>query len=88
MEPWTILLSFWVTTWLMLIWKTYSVSMRLIAQDPRGGYLIKHRKLHAVVYVVCLFIIAPFIWQVAIFEESRRKWVLAYVDGILGKTKK
>ena len=51
MEPWTILLSFWVTTWLMLIWKTYSVSMRLIAQDPRGGYLIKHRKILKVVMI-------------------------------------
>ena len=29
----------------------------------------------------------PFIWNVAIFEESRRKWVTAYVNGILGKKK-
>ena len=87
MELWTVVLSFWTTTWLMLIWKTYSVSMRLIEKDPRGIVIITYRKLHFIIYVVGLFIITPFIWQVAIFESSRRRWVLAYVKGILGRTK-
>ena len=88
MEPWTVVLSLWLTTWLMLIWKTYFVSMRLIEKDPRGTVIITYRKLHFIIYVVGLFIIAPFIWQVAIFERSRKRWVLAYVKGILGTTTK
>ena len=86
MTLWTIL-SFWIATWLMIVWKTYSVSMRLIELDPRGVYIIKYKVLHSIVYTLCIFFIVPFIWQVALFEESRRKWVLAYVDGILGKKK-
>ena len=88
MEPWTFIASFWLTTWLMLIWKTYSVSMRLIEQDQRGAYILKFRRLHFIVYCIGIFIITPFIWNVAIFEESRRKWVQAYVNGILGVTNK
>lgn len=87
MEPWTFIASFWLTTWLMLIWRTYSVSMRMIEKDQRGTYIVKNRKLHFIVYCLGIFIITPFIWNVALFEESRRKWVTAYVNGILGKNK-
>ena len=84
MELIILALSVWVATWLMLAWRTYSVTLRLIEQDPRGFYIIKHRLIHGIIYMVCLFLIAPFIWQVAIIEESRRRWVVAYVEGILG----
>jgi len=87
MEPWTFIASFWLTTWLMLIWRTYSISMRMIEKDQRGTYLVKNKSLHFIVYALGIFIITPFIWNVAIFEESRRKWVRAYVNGILGKKK-
>jgi len=39
------------------------------------------------VYCLGILIITPFIWPVALFEEPRRKWVIAYVNGILGKNK-
>ena len=87
MEPWTIVLSLWLTTWLMLIWKTYSISMHLIEKDPRGDYITKYKGVHFVVYALGIFIITPFIWQVAIFENTRKRWVVAYVNGILGKKK-
>jgi hypothetical protein len=34
-----------------------------------------------------MFVMTPFIWQVTFLEEARRKWVIAYVNGILGKKK-
>ena len=58
--------------------------MRLIGDDPRGQYVTKYRGIHFVVYTLGLLVITPFIWQVAIFENTRRRWVLAYVNGILG----
>ena len=84
MEPWTFVASFWLTTWLMLIWKTYSVSMRMIENDQRGEFIKNNKTIHFIVYCIGVFILTPFIWNVAIFEESRRKWVTAYVKGILG----
>ena len=71
----------------MLIWKTYSISMYLIGKDPRGDYIMKYKKVHFIAYALGLFVIAPFIWQVAIFEHTRKRWVIAYVNGILGKKK-
>jgi len=87
MEPWTFIASFWLTTWLMLMWKTYSISMRMIEKDQRGKLIIKYKFLHFIVYCIGMFVMTPFIWQVAIFEDSRRRWVKAYVNGILGIAK-
>ena len=87
MEPWTFIASFWFTTWLMLIWRTYSVSMRMIEKDQKGAFIKNNRTLHFIVYCLGMLIITPFVWPVALFEESRRKWVMAYVNGILGKSK-
>ena len=82
MEPWTFIASFWFTTWLMLIWRTYSISMRMIGQDQKGAYITQNKRLHFIVYCLGILIITPFIWPVALFEEPRRKWVIAYVNGI------
>ena len=87
MEPWTFIASFWLTTWFMLVWRTYSISMRMIGNDQKGAYIEKYKHLHFIIYCLGMFIMTPFIWNVAIFEESRRKWVTAYVNGILGKKK-
>ncbi len=85
MEPWTIVLSFWLTTWLMLIWRTYSISMRLIEKGQKDTLVTQYRLVHFIIYVVGILILTPFIWKVAIFEKPRKKWVLAYVGEILGK---
>jgi len=59
----------------------------MIENDKRGKLIIKYKFLHFITYCIGLFIMTPFIWQVAIFEDSRRRWVKAYVNGILGITK-
>ena len=61
MEPWTFIASFWFTTWLMLIWRTYSISMRMIGKDQKGAYIKQNKRLHFVVYCLGIFIITPFI---------------------------
>jgi len=45
---------------------------------------MEHRILHFILYTLGLVILTPFIWQVAIFEESRKAWVKAYVKAIIG----
>jgi len=87
MEPWTVILSLWLTTWLMLVWRTYFISMRMISNNPKGSIITKWKYLHFVVYTVSLLVITPFIVQIAFSDRLRKKWVIAYVNGILGRQK-
>ena len=68
----------------MLMWRTYSVSMRMIGKKPEGRYIMKYKGIHFIIYAIGMFVMTPFIWQIGFFEESRRRWVIAYVNGILG----
>ena len=87
MEPWTVILSLWLTTWLMLVWRTYPISMRMISNSPKGAIITKYKYTHSVVYIVALFAITPLISQVAFSDKLCKKWVIAYVNGILGRQK-
>jgi hypothetical protein len=84
MEPWTIILSFWLSTWLMLVWRTYPVMMRIIERKPEGRIVLKYRAVHFVMYILSLFILTHWIFQVVFSENKRKMWVLAYVNAILG----
>jgi hypothetical protein len=85
MEIWTVVISMWLTTWAMAVGRTYSLIVYMVG-DYEGGKLIrKYKKTHAVIYGVSMIFIAPFIWQICFFEEPRRKFVVSYVNAIVGK---
>ena len=85
MEIWTVVISMWLTTWAMAVGRTYSLVVYMVG-DYEGGKLIrKYKKIHAVIYGVSMIFIAPFIWQICFFEEPRRKFVVSYVNAIVGK---
>ena len=83
MEIWTVVISLWLSTWLMAVSRTYSLIMYM-AKDYEGGKLIReYKKTHAVIYAVSMIFIAPFIWQICFFEEPRRNFVVSYVNAII-----
>ena len=83
MEIWTVVISLWLSTWLMAVSRTYSLIMYMV-KDYKGGKLIRdYRKTHAVIYGVSMIFIAPFIWQICFFEEPRRNFVVSYVNAIV-----
>ena len=84
MEIWTVVISMWLTTWAMAVGRTYSLIVYMVG-DYKGGKLIRnYKKTHAVIYGVSMIFIAPFIWQICFFEEPRRKFVVSYVNAIVG----
>ena len=83
MEIWTVVISLWLSTWLMAVSRTYSLIMYMV-KDYKGGKLIRdYRKTHAFIYGVSMIFIAPFIWQICFFEEPRRNFVVSYVNAIV-----
>ena len=71
----------------MLVWRTYPISMRMISNSPKGSIITKYKYTHFVVYIVALFAITPLISQVAFSDRQRKKWVIAYINAVLGRQK-
>ena len=83
MEIWTVVISLWLSTWLMAVSRTYSLIVYMV-KDYKGGKLIReYKKTHAVIYGVSMIFIAPFVWQICFFEEPRRNFVVSYVNAIV-----
>ena len=83
MEIWTVVISLWLSTWLMAVSRTYSLIVYMV-KDYKGGKLIReYKKTHAVIYGVSMIFIAPFVWQICFFEEPRRNFVVSYVNAII-----
>jgi len=83
MEIWIVVISLWLSTWLMAVSRTYSLIMYMV-KDYKGGKLIReYKKTHAVIYGVSMIFIAPFVWQICFFEEPRRNFVVSYVNAII-----
>jgi len=84
MELWTLLVSLWLATWILVVGRTYKYIRQLTEEDE---LISKFNKLHAVIYSVSMFFITPFVWQIVIHDGYRENFVIAYVHAILGRTK-
>ena len=83
MEIWTIFGSLWLSLWVMAVWKAYPAIITLVSNYEGGRIITDYRTIHAVLYVVVMFFLSPFVWQVCFFEEPRRRFIVSYVHSIL-----
>ena len=82
MGLWTVIVSAYVTTWVMMIYRTWSISMYMLEAKQPENLMLKYRIMAFITYIFCMIPIVPFIPQVAISDRARRKFIIAYVNAI------
>ena len=82
MEVWTIVSAVWLSSWVMLMFRTYAIISRMIRTTPGGELIVRFKYLHAGIYAVCIFILTPFIWTIIINDVQRKAWCVTYVAQI------
>ena len=82
MEVLYILLSIYLSTWIMIMYRTFNI-IAYILKDRKEELLTKYKTMHCIVYGLGTICIIPFIWQIAIFDSVRKRWVLAYCDAVI-----
>ena len=82
MGLWTVIVSAYVTTWCMMIFRTWSISMHMIEYKQPENLMLKYRKLAFATFIFCMIPLVPFIPQVAVSDKARRKFCIAYVNAI------
>ena len=83
MEIWTVFGAMWLSLWIMAVWKTYPAIITLASGYSGGELIMNYRIIHAILYVVIMFFLSPFVWQICFFEEPRRNFIVSYVHSIL-----
>ena len=87
MEAIPLIACLYISTWLMIVYRTFFIARYILIF--RKEKLVTNRPiLHFIAYSIGAFIITPFIWQVALFEEPRKNWVKGYCNAITGTKEK
>ena len=86
MGLWTVIVSAYVTTWVMMIYRTWSISMYMIEVKDPSNLMIKYRSLAFITYTLCLMPLVPLIPYVAVSDKARKNFCIAYVNAITKET--
>ena len=82
MGLWTVIVSSYITTWVMMIYRTWSISMYMIEVKEPENLMIKYRNLAFLTYIFCMMPLVPLIPHVAISDKARKNFCIAYVNAI------
>lgn len=77
-----VLLSIYLSTWIMIMLRTFSL-ISFILKDRKEKLLTKWKTMHFIVYGLGIVCLVPFIWQIVLFEGVRKDWVLAYCNAVM-----
>ena len=86
MGLWTVIVSAYITTWVMMLYRTWSISMYMIEVKDPSNLMIKYRSLAFIIYTLCLMPLVPLIPYVAGSDKARRNFCIAYVNAITKET--
>ena len=87
MGLWTVIVSAYITTWVMMLYRTWSISMYMIEVKDPSNLMIKYRSLAFITYTLCLMPLVPLIPYVAVSDKARRNFCIAYVNAITKENK-
>ena len=78
--------AFWLSTWIMLMYRTFGIIRRLV--DTYEIALVqKYKLLHMLILSIMYLLCAPFLIQVVFSDKYRKSFIIKYVDALRnGKT--
>ena len=81
MDVLQIVAAFWLSTWLMLMLRTFGIIRRLV-DTYEIALLQKYRSLHFIILSFLYLVVAPALWQVIVSDYKRKKYILGYVNAL------
>ena len=82
MGLWTVIVSAYVTTWIMIVFRTWSITWYMIEVKQPSNLMIKYRRLGFIIYIFCMMPLVPLIPNIAVSNKARKRFCIAYVNAI------
>ena len=77
--------AFWLSTWIMLMFRTFSILNRMV--DTYEIALVqKYKFIHLVILGLFFLFTAPALWQVVVSDLKRKAFILTYINALRNKT--
>ena len=73
--------AFWLSTWIMLMYRTFAIIHRLV--DTYEIALVqKYKLLHMLILSIMYLLCAPFLIQVVFSDKYRKSFIIKYVAAL------
>ena len=82
MGLWTVIVSAYVTTWIMMVFRTWSITWYMIEVKQPSNLMIKYRRLGFIIYIFCMMPLVPLIPNIPVSNKARKRFCIAYVNAI------
>jgi hypothetical protein len=82
MGLWTVIVSAYITTWIMMIYRTWSISIYLIEKKQPSNLMLKYRNLGFIIYIFCMMPLVPLVPHIAVSNRARKNFCIAYVNAV------
>ena len=82
MGLWTVIVSAYITTWVMMLYRTWSISMYMLEVKQPENLMLKYRIMAFITYIFCMIPLVPFIPHIAVNNRARKNFCIAYVNAI------
>ena len=75
--------AFWLSTWLMVMLRTFGIINRLV--DTYEIALVqKYKSLHLIILSIFFLFTAPALWQIVVSDIKRKAFIISYVNALRG----
>ena len=75
--------AFWLSTWLMVMLRTFGIINRLV--DTYEIALVqKYKSLHLIILSIFFLFTAPALWQIVVSDIKRKAFIISYVNALKG----
>ena len=82
MGLWTVIVSAYITTWIMMIYRTWSISIYLIEKNQPSNLMLKYSNLGFIIYIFCMMPLVPLVPHIAVSNRARKNFCIAYVNAV------
>ena len=82
MGLWTVIVSAYITTWIIMIYRTWSISIYLIEKKQPSNLMLKYRNLGFIIYIFCMMPLVPLVPHIAVSNRARKNFCIAYVNAV------
>mgnify|MGYP003135409013 FL=1 len=73
--------AFWLSTWIMLMFRTFSIINRMV-DTYKIALVQKFKGLHLIILGIFFLVTAPFLWQVVVSDIRRKQFIISYVNAL------
>jgi len=85
MDAITLIIALYVSAWIIMFFKTFPVSMKIIKEVSPDSVVYRYRVIGAIAYAGMLFIACIPLFKIILDDDALERYIVSFTAGIIGE---